>query len=173
MIESKFQEIATEVNGIYKINDAKYNGGRSGVIPVTEHLLRVEYKSNIIDVKYEFGNTNVAQVVSTFQCKRILTPFQLSTKSHFGRLFSKNKSPWKVKCHDKEVKYLFERLLNSAGLKQMAEERAFEPELIGTLAGQKYTLKTKFYLGFDDKEESLLPMINFYKMVIDYVSSLK
>ncbi len=173
MIESKFEEVSKEVNGIYKIKDSKHSAGMGSKMPVTEHFLRVDYKSNIIDVKYEFGNTNVAQIVSSIQCKRSLTSITLSTKSHFGRLFSKSKHPWKIKCKDDNVKVLFEETLEHNGLKRIAEEKAFEPEIEGHLDGKTYTLKTKFYLGFDNKEESLLPLINFYKGIIDYTSTLK
>ena len=47
----------------------------------------------------------------------------------------------------------------------------FEPEIKGSMKGDEYILTTKFYLGFDDKEMSILPSINLHKMVIDKIKT--
>lgn len=174
MIEAKFIEVSEKVDGIYKREDASYKLDLQGsTMPVTKHFLRVDYKSNIIDIQYEFGNTNVAQVVSSIRSKRALHPLKLTTKSHLGRLFSRSKHPWTIKCKDSNTKTIIENTLEQSGLKELAEERAFEPDVEILPEGQFYKVKTHFYLGFDNKEDSLLPVVNFYKKLIDFGFTLK
>lgn len=171
MIESTFREVSKKVNGQYQIKDSKYSVGTGSVIPVTIHLLRVEYKMNVIDVSYEFGNSNVAQILLSIPLNSRLKDVKLSTKSHLGRLFSRNKHPWRITCKDQKLKEVLERSLDHAGLKHIADNSAFEPELVGKTDGGCYLLETRFYLGFDNKEESLLPVINFYKSIIDFAAT--
>jgi len=173
MIESKFREVSKQVNGKYQIKDSKYSVGitSGSVMPVTIHLLRVEYKMNIIDVSYEFGNANVAQILLSTPLNSRLKDVTLNTKSHLGRLFSRNKHPWHIKCKDQTLKDVIERSLDHTGLKHIANNSAFEPEIIGKIDGGRYLLETRFYLGFDNKEESLLPLINFYKFIVDFATT--
>jgi len=41
----------------------------------------------------------------------------------------------------------------------------------GTLEGDTYILRTDFYLGFAEKELSILPSINVHKKIIDKLLS--
>ncbi len=174
MIEAKFREVSNIVDGLYKRMDSYYEIERNAPpLPVTKHFLRVEYKSTIIDVQFELGNTNVAQFVCLMHSKRELHPLTLTTKSHLIRLFSINKYPWVIKCDDKSTKALVENSLEQFGLNALGKKYAFEPDIDIQKSGQKYIVKTKYYLGFDNKEDSLLPMVLFYKGLIDFGSRLK
>lgn len=168
MIVAKFNEISNQVDGKYTCKDSKYSSGMGSRMLVTEHVLKVEYKSVFIEVKYIFGNSNIAEAISIIKGNCKLFPFHLTTKSHIQRLFSRYKQPWKVKSSDKSVVLFIENIMETVGFNKIAEETSFEPIIECNDDGGQYSIKTRFYLGFDNKEDTLLPLINLYKGFIDY-----
>ena len=168
MIEAKFKEISDQINGIYTYKDSKHSSGMGSRMSVTKHLLKFKYKSVDVEIRYEFGNTNLAEATCIVKDNRKLRPFHLTTKSHIQRLFSRNKQPWKVKSNHKSIILFVENSMESVGFNKMAKETSFEPVLECKQNGNQYDIKTRFYLGFNNKEESLLPLINLYKGCIDY-----
>jgi len=92
--------------------------------------------------------------------------------SHFTKLLSFKKDTWKIKCKSKLMSNNLNQILRLSGLTKIANKRPFEPITEGIIVDNTYYINTKFYLGFDNKEDSLLPIIKFYKKLIDFLNDL-
>lgn len=170
MIESRFQEISQELNGNYQHETKKYNGGMGARLPVTLHRLDIDYNGSSIDVKYEFGNLNLGKFLCTIKSGKRIPDFKIETRSNLGRLFTKGRSPWKIKCSDGLLAEKIKLFLKETDLEKIVQETSFEPSIIGETDQTGFNVKMQFYLGFENKEESILPIINFYKKMIDHLN---
>jgi hypothetical protein len=59
--------------------------------------------------------------------------------------------------------------LRQGSLINLANDTSFEPIMSGINNLQTYTFSTKFYLGFANKEDWLIPVIEFHKQIIDLI----
>lgn len=171
MIQKKFKEIASQINCEYVFSQEHLQSIGGSNIPIDSHNLTVEHNSVVIKLTYEFGNTSLGEITSNIETTKELPNITVVTKSQIKRLFSKNKSPFVVKTDDSGFKTFFMNSLESSNYNQIAKKTVFEPEIKGSMKGDEYILTTKFYLGFDDKEMSILPSINLHKMVIDKIKT--
>lgn len=169
MIKEKFEEIAAQLGCHYDYEEEFIKSLGGSNIPISHHRMTIEYKSVLIKLIYEFGNTNLAEVKCTIETRKNLPLLSLSTKSQMKRLFSKNKSPFIVKCKDPMFESYVRSTLDLSYYHSLARETSFEPELNGVKEQGNYNLTTIFYLGFDNKEMSILPSIDLHKKIIDYL----
>ncbi|WP_196889869.1 hypothetical protein [Aureivirga sp. CE67] len=168
MIEEKFIEISEELNCNYRQENTKYNNVLSGSnLPVTDHYLEIEYKDSFINLSYEFGSQNIAEIITEIELKQPKEDFEISTRSHFKRLFVQNKSPWKIKNSNPVLKGKILKLLEESKLTEIANESTFEPLIKGKGTKNRFELTTRYSLAFENKEESILPIINLNKRIID------
>jgi hypothetical protein len=171
MIRKKFKEIASHINCEYVFSQEYFKSIGGSNIPVDSHNLTVNHNSAVIKLTYEFGNTSIGEITSIIETMKELPNITVVTKSQIKRLFSKNKSPFVVKTDDSGFKTFFIDALESCNYNQIAKKTVFEPEIKGFMKGDEYIIRTKFYLGFDDKEMSILPSINLHKKVIDKIKT--
>jgi len=132
--------------------------------------LTIPYKGHTIIAKYEFGNHNVGEIFTTIKKANKKYFFKLKKNSHFKLLFSKNKFSLKVIIESNQNQRRIEGILSESGLEQIAKETSFNPEIKFITKGLETEVKTHFYLGFKNKEKSILPVINFYKDLINLLS---
>ena len=168
MIKSKFIEISNLLNCKYEVKDFIVEGSLGSKLPITIHNLQVAHKGIFINIKYEFGNSNVGEIKIKIRTENKLTEFEVGTTDNFLRLITFEKRIWKIKCKNINIENHLIKSLKSFGLTQMAQETTFEPQIIGKNENDSYIIYTKFYLGFNNKENSLLPMIEFHKNLIDF-----
>lgn len=169
MIESNFIEISNVHNGVFKKFDTKVNGNLGSKIFITIYSLQLKHDGIDIQIDYEFGNSNVAEITFEMDTDTKVPHFEMRTKDHFSRLFSFNKNPWKIESKKDIFASKVIDYLDQSNLKYLANKEAFEPILKGIDANGKYNFNTKFYLGFNNKEESLLPIITFHQLLIDHI----
>ena len=171
MIEKKFKEIASQFGYKYVFSQTRIKSIGGSNIPIDTHELSVVHKSVTIKLIYEFGNKSLAEVHSLIEGVRAFPNFTISTKSQIKRLFSKNKSPFIVKTKHTALKTLLLDTLMASNYKEIAKNTVFEPTIKGVLEGNQYVISTSFYLGFEDKEMSILPSINLHKNLIDTIKA--
>ena len=76
---------------------------------------------------------------------------------------------WISKCKNRILEKTLLDHLKTTGLTELAEKEAFEPIVKGYTKSGSYFLNTKFYLGFNNKENSLEPMVIFFKKMLEYI----
>lgn len=169
MIESKFREISQKINGKYNLTNFIVDGSLGSKITISIHSLNFIYKEILIDIKYEFGNSNVAEVKLSLDTKIEVPYFEMETKDNFSRLFSTEKNPWRIKSKNNQMSSNIKTFLRKTGLTNLANDECFEPIMKGENIDGRYFFNTKFYLGFNNKENSLSSIITFHKELIDYL----
>ncbi len=169
MIESKLTEISQEFNCDYDLENKMLIGLGSGArSPGSVHKLNPRYKETTIHITLEFGLQDLAQI--GFELESNPFPkFTVSIKSHFYSLITFSKRNWKVSSKNKQVISDIKILLDKSKLTEIAREEAFEPIIVGEMKNKNLIVKTVFYLGFNNKEEAIRPIILFHQLLIDYV----
>lgn len=168
MIESKFIEVSKKYDGKYNLSNFAVKETLGSKLPISIHSLDLTHKEIPINITYEFGNSNLAEVKFEMYVQIKVPDFELETKDHFSRLFSFKKDPWKIKPLNSQLSVNIIGYLNSTGLTKMANDESFEPIMKGIFNAGIYEFNTKFYLGFNNKENSITPIIEFHKALIDH-----
>ncbi|WP_196890133.1 hypothetical protein [Aureivirga sp. CE67] len=171
MLEQKFLEISEELNCNYKIVNKEiddYFLGRK--LSVNDYYLEIEHQNSVIFLCYELANQSMAKVTVEVELNHFKENFEISTRSHFQRLFVKNKSPWKINCPNAEFKKKLLTILDKNELSDFAQKTSFEPIIYGKRAFNKIKIETKFSLAFENKENSIIPVINYHKRMIEFLS---
>lgn len=169
MIKTKFEEISKLLDCNYDYKEERHLSLLSRNIPISFHKINLEYNSIKIELLYEFGENNLALINSRIQTNKNLPSFIVNTRTQFQRLFSKEKNPFTVKSTDPLFESFIMNALEECSYNEIAMNTTFEPEIKGEYNENYYYITTKFYLGFKDKEESILPSINLYKKIIDKI----
>lgn len=169
MITKAFEKAAKEYGGTYTSEHFKTSGQPGSSIPISIHNLVVELHTIPVTFRYELGNTNLATVTVAVPTTKPIANFTLETRSHIARLFRKRRQPWIIKTPSKQVSNQLTALLANAGFTKIAEDTSFEPTIKGTYSKGIYSIFTRFYLGFDHKEEALLPAIRFHQQLITLI----
>lgn len=170
MVNEKLIEISEKLNCEYIQENTVYEYVLNGdSFPVTNHYLKIKYKNSLIDARFEFGRQNICEIYVELELTKPKESFEIRTHSHLKRLFIKNNSPWKIKILDPVLKRNILKLFEISELNEIAKNTSFEPVVNGDNKENKYEIITRFSLAFENKEESILPMINMYKDLIDFL----
>ena len=171
MFEEIFNTLASDKDCTYTRDDFTVAGNWGARAPVSLHRLRIGYEGTEIQMKLDLGNHNLAEVNVEIPVKSVVSSFKLTTKEQLARLFSFNKSPWKVKAEDHQLSQEVCKALDQSGLTKLAKDELFDPTIEGLYKDLSYKIFTRYYLGFNNKEKSVEPVILFYKELIQYVQS--
>ena len=123
----------------------------------------------MIEIAYNLGNDNITEYNIKLVSNLNIPNIELSTTEHFVRLFLFKKNPWKIKCTDTNLSSLLKDKLRTTGLTKLAEETAFEPTISGNSKNSKYNINTKFFIGYENKVESINSILEFHKELIDLI----
>ena len=130
-------------------------------------VMNLQYNYTDINASYEFGNHNIAEFNFDLDTTRNIPEFEVTTVEHFFRIFSLFKNPWKIKSKNRLTTASVNDCLNKSGMTDFARKVAFSPTITGKYLNGRFNCKTQFHLGFDDKEESFKPSMEFQKILID------
>lgn len=144
-------------------------GNKGAVNPISIYTFTLNHRDVTVKVKYEFGNFNLAEVEFVVPAEIKVSEFKLETKDNFSRWFSFNKSFWEIKSESTLFTSKLMDVLRQSSLTNLANDTSFEPIMSGINNLQTYTFSTKFYLGFTNKEDSIIPVIEFHKQIIDLI----
>ena len=170
MLKNKFQLIADRQNTIYALDEFKVNGINGSKVFISIHTFKFIHKNVEVLLKYELGNSNLAEIKFTIPNQISAKDFKLETKEHIFRIFSANKDLWKIKGEDKLFISKVKDALNSSGLSKLADKTSFEPYILGKNSNNNYTLNTTFSLSFENYDNSIEPIIDFHKQIIDLLN---
>ena len=141
--------------------------------PFTVHTFHLSHQGVPIEIEYQFGKGDLAHFTCSFFSRTPLFSFTTCKKSHFWKLFHPRQSILQVRSPNVGFGRQIHDLLGKNGLLGLAEEHLFAPDMQGQASGQSYQLNTRFHLAFNRKEQSLEPMVSFYKDMIDLYSLKK
>ena len=171
MLEPIFTELAKKHNGEYNVENINVRGKRFSRLPISTHHFNFTHLNTKLKVKYEFGNHNLAEIKFVLEDVNKIPDIQINAREHLFRLFSFNKKVWKFKSKSKADISLYEFLLNENGLTSIAKDFAFEPQIHGKWNKNKFEFYTFYSLAFENKENSLKPVIEFHKMIIEHLKN--
>jgi hypothetical protein len=170
MIKEAFENIASVVDGTYEYSEFRHVSLTSRDIPISFHRLSVIHENIPIDLIFEFGGHSMAKITSSVTVNEKTPSFTVTTRSQIRRLFSKDKHPFTVKSEDQNLKSTIYQFLSVSKYKEIAQKTTFEPQIRGEMEDGIYTIKTSFYLGFDDKEKAIIPSLDLHKNFIELLS---
>ena len=165
-MKSEFEIISKKYNGEFKLEERIVKGIGFSSLPITSYKLVVPIDNIKISIVYEFGNYNLANIRMTLFDVAPSNFFKFKKQGALKLLFSKNKNSLDVISESTTIKNAVFTLLQQTGLEKIARDTLFEPEIIFTNSKNKCEIHTRFYLGFKNKENSLEPIIEFYKGMI-------
>jgi hypothetical protein len=169
MIEQAFQELANEYGTTYNFTEYNVDGTIGSKIPILNYTLQIVHAGIPVDIKFEFGNHNLAEFDFELPLSRKIPDFEIVALDVFERMISFKKGRWKIACNDEGFKSSLTRVLESSDINELAKKEAFEPKITGVYQDGKYIVKTVYYLGFNNKEQSLKVVADFNKMLIDFI----
>lgn len=172
MLEQQFIKISAEYNSTLDVNHFTVNGNMGAKVSISIYTLPLVLHDVNVTIKYELGNFNLAEIGFSVQTERKFSDFQLETQDQFSRLFRFNKNPWRIKGADKFFISKIDAALRQSSLTQLAIKTVFEPSIIGNYENGTYSVKTRFSLAFENKEDSLVPIIEFQKRMIRLLKNL-
>ena len=168
MIHLHFQRIAEELEADYLYEEfARGNVGIYG----GKHYLNVPYKGQLIQIMFDLCEFDVAEASTVLFPETETFEFEIEPRGQLARLLFKRKCGWTIKCIDEEMRIGIENQIISSKLDQLIDQTRFEPFITGKFEKFGYKIHTKYSLAFNNKEESVLPMINFYKGMIDFLAN--
>ena len=169
MIEHEFKKLASTYDCNFHISEDKVSGEAGSYLKITIYSIKIPYLKSIINISYEFGNHNMAKFETTITTKNPIPEIELTTRSHFSRLLRSKENLWMTQCKNKAVEKTLFNNLKTTGLTKLAQQEAFEPIIKGDYKNDIYNFSTSFYLGFNNKEESMEPVVEFYKKMLEYL----
>lgn len=164
-----FEQIASQIPDCeLNIADSKIHGRRIGSrISVSVYELKFYYNTHLIIIKNELGLSNMGKICTVLNRPNI-PDFEITTRDHFSKLFSRNKATFKIKCKDSLFSDFIQRKINLSMLEKIAEDNLFEPKIHTCVSGLEMEIITDYHLEFKDKMGALSALIHFYKSLIDY-----
>ncbi|MCB0457658.1 MAG: hypothetical protein R2776_03680 [Flavobacteriaceae bacterium] len=167
MIDSKFKELANLYHTEYKREDYKVTGQLFSKLPITVYTIQIIHQNIPIDISFEFGNHNVADFKFKLDLNQRTPNFTITTLDNFSRIFRFHKNTWKIDCKDELMKSSLQRILRTSGFEDLAKKELFEPNIEAKHNSVNYEIKIFYYLGFNNKEDSLFLVTEFCKLLID------
>lgn len=133
-----------------------------------EYHLAFNYNGITISVNCGLGLQSVARITCVLPKSNELNNFEISTRSHLSLLFSSNKNRLKIETQNNILSKMIENNLSYKELESISKRTKFQPLIMGTTKNQTYTIITEYHLIFDERNETFIPLIQFYKDLIDY-----
>lgn len=170
MIESKLENIASELNGEYIIEDYKISFTDGSRSPETYHKVKYEYFESEIFILIQVGFTETARVITTLSTYTRPIEFEIECVSPFENLFLRRKTRFKVKCKNQNFKHFLE---NKALLifNNIMETENFNPRIFTQNDESNNQIVFEFHLGFPKWTEIFDEINQFLKSIIDELNS--
>ncbi len=168
MFYQKFQDIVNEFDCEFDYVEYEVDGNLGSKLAISIYILKVFYRNVTIDVKFELGNHSIAEFYFEIFPNRILPKFAIEAKDNFTRLFNFNQKVWNINWDDALTSFQLRRILDASELTNLAKEEAFEPQIIGEKIRNKIGMRTKYFLGFNNKENSLRTVLKYNFAMIDF-----
>lgn len=168
-MKEKYKEFASKIADCeFTYNDFKISGRILGSkVFASLYELKISYKDHFIFVRNELGQSNMGKIVAVLKHANF-PDFEITTRNHFTKLFSGDKSTFRIKCDNDSLANYIRQRIGMCNLEQIAKDNLFEPKIYTSLHENKTEIITDYHLEFEDKTGALTALVSFYKSLVDY-----
>ena len=171
MIKSEFRRIAEKYDAKFKYQDNDISIGMGARSPRVIYKLTLEHSEIGIILLNETGTAYVGSVSSSFKTVKHSLDFSINTNTHFSRVFSRSKLPFKIKSSNLNLNAFLRDNQNLKRLETIANKTKFEPYIRGSYEENLFQLKVDYHLQFSDWQHVIEPLLDFYKDFIEEFSA--
>ncbi len=167
-----FKQLAEKENGTFYFQDKDIAIGNGVRSPNVTHKVKFNYKGNQFDFFFRNGTTFIGNI--SCRLSKSLTPieFELSTRSHLQRFFSRNKSSFIVKSKDRSLEDFLSKNNSYRLLNNIADKEKFHP-LISCELDENWSLMCLYPLSFDNWTKVIELIIELFKNIVDNLFKAK
>jgi len=162
--KEKFRKIADEYLGQYEVEEF-IEGGE----PISYHKIIIPNREYDIIFEFDFGEGSICTIKTYANNANESKFFKLKKRNPFILLFNKNKSSLIVESRKVDVDLKIKEILLNTGLEDISKTTLFEPNIKFEKSGSITYIETILSLAFEDKENSIKPLIEFHKKTIEYL----
>jgi len=166
-----FLDLSKKENGKYHFNNETVSAGNGSRSPYNIHLLNLNYKNQKIQIKNEIGLGNIGSVSCIIPRSNKLSEFSIRTRSHFFKLFRKDKKSFIIKCQDEKLKDFISKNISLSHLQEYTLNTQFELIIHCTIDNNRYEINAEYNIIFENRENVVLALIQFYKDLINKLYS--
>ena len=162
-----FLELSKKEGGKYHFKNDNVASGIGSRSPYKVHSLIINYNNHSIKIKNEIGLRNVGSISCKLPIRNNQTEFSIRTRNHFFKLFKKDKKSFIIKCENESFKKSISDNISLHNLEKYTFNTQFELAVYGKADNSEYEIKTEYNLIFENRENVLLALIQFYKDLIN------
>lgn len=165
-----FEQLVASENGRFSVKENKYMGGiEPGSYTFSDTYTAVfEHRGIIIELINELGHQNLGKIRCSLPKQAEKKVFSMETKGQFYQLMHRRELPILINT---EFPPLYNRIEVSNPFHHLCERAKadrFEPEIKGFNKNDEYIIECVYHLAFNNKELVLIPLIQFFKTLIDF-----
>jgi hypothetical protein len=162
-----FEKIAEKESGEYYFNNEIVSSGIGSRTPYNIHLLDIVFKNQKIQIKNEIGLGNIGSVSCKLPLNSGLYDFSIRTRSHFFKLFVKDKKSFIIKCNNEKFKKTISENLSIKKLQGYTLNTQFELMIYCKINENSHEIITEYNIIYENRENVLIELIQFYKYLIN------
>lgn len=166
-METFFKELSEKENGRFHVIDEIVNAEIGARTPHLICHLYFKYKGKEIKIRNTISPSAYGFITCEIQNVGYYPEFSIRSQSNFLRLFRRSKSSFIIKCKNISQKLLLANNKYLTKLDFLAKESQFELTLFVKKTKGVYNLITEYNLLYENRKETLILLISFYKDLID------
>jgi hypothetical protein len=167
-----FEQLAEKENGTFYFQDKDIAIGNGVRSPNVTHKVKFNYKDNQFVLFFRNGTTFTGSIICRLSESLNPIEFELGTRSHLQRLFSRRKNSFIVKSKDKGVQDFFNQNKAFKSLSNVAINEQFYP-LINCQFDQQWSINCLYPLRFENWTKVIEAIIELFKNLIDHLFNTK
>jgi hypothetical protein len=168
-VRELFKKIQVQENASLDITSNTEGGRGIGVREEQEtYDLKIKYNGCTIKIACGLGRQSAAIITCVISQNNTINNFEITTRNHLAILFSSNKNRFTLETEDSILQKFIENNTAYQELHAVSKRTKFLPTITGTNNEESYKLLTEYDLFFDQRNETFMPLIQFYKDLIDY-----
>ena len=164
-----FEEARKELRGKYWTEPSDHSAEMRGEAIFQEHILTFLHNKFEVRLSMDFGLRERGTVFCQLPIRPDYFFFSIQSNSPWQQLLLRKK-PLEIECENPSVIEKIEESQEFVTLSQMAKKVKFEPEFNGNNRAHGFEIHCSFHLKFDEQGEVIIPIVNFYKRLIDIFS---
>ena len=166
-MEHFFKELSKKENGKLSFSSKNVASGIGVRSPYDVYNLQLNYKHHKIIIRNEIGVANIGSVFCKIPIYNNQSDFSIRTLSHFFKIFKKDKKSFVIECENANLIKFISSLSSINNLELLTLNTQFELSIYGEYINNGLEIKTEYNLIFENRENVLTELIQFYKDLIN------
>jgi hypothetical protein len=165
-MEHFFKELSEKENGKLNLNFKTISTGIGEYSPYDIYDLQIDYKYQKIKIHTEIGVANIGKMSCKLPIYNDKTDFSILTRSHFFKLFKKDKKSFIIKCENPDLYKFISNLNTIDNLEVLTLNTQFELSIFGTYENNEFNIIAEYNLIYENRGNVITELIQFYKDLI-------